>query len=98
MAFVVGVWLLVFCAMLLAKYVFHTVDSDSFVAIVHGWLFMVYALLSLDLAFRMRWGLGRMFLMVIAGMVPFLSFVMEHKVVGWVRTQVAQTDVAQPTS
>jgi hypothetical protein len=39
----------------------------------------------------MRWSLGRMGLMVIAGMVPFLSFVMEHKAVQWVRAEVSDS-------
>lgn len=94
MAFVVGVTLLVFCAFIIAKYVFSRGD-DQLVAQVHGFLFMVYALVSLDLGMRMRWSWGRMLLMVVAGMVPFLSFVVEHKAVQWVRAEVSD---ATPTA
>ncbi len=87
MAFVVGVTLLLFCAAMFAKYVLH-VGSDTAIAIAHGWLFMIYAVLGLDLAIRMRWGLGRMFFMVVSGMVPGLSFVAENKVTGWVRSEL----------
>jgi len=94
MAFVVGVTLLLFCVAIIRKYAFDA-GSDTLIAQAHGFLFMIYALLSLDLAFRMRWGLGRMAFMVVAGMVPFLSFVAEHKVSGWVR---AETGAVEPAS
>lgn len=88
MAFVVGVTLLVFCAVIVWKYAFDG-PRDSVVAQLHGFLFMIYALLCLDLGFRMRWGLGRLFFMVVAGMIPFLSFVAEVKVSRWVREETA---------
>ena len=88
MAFVVGVTLLVFCVAIVLKYVTKTIESDSLVAIVHGWLFMIYVLLGLDLGFRMRWSFGRLLLMTLSGMVPFLSFYAEHKVTGWVRDEL----------
>jgi integral membrane protein len=88
MAFVVGVTLLVFCVAIVLKYVTKTIESDSVVAIVHGWLFMLYVILGLDLGFRMRWSVGRLLLMTLSGMVPFLSFYAEHKVTGWVRAEL----------
>ena len=97
MAFVVGVTLLVFCGAMIGKYVFQ-VGSDTVVAIAHGWLFMLYALLGLDLAFRMRWSLGRMFVMVVSGMIPFASFVVERKVVQWVGAQLEASDPTTTTA
>lgn len=88
MAFVVGVTLLVFCVAIFLKYVTKTIESDSPVAIVHGWLFMIYVLLGLDLGFRMRWSFGRLLLMTVSGMIPFLSFYAEHRVTGWVRAEL----------
>jgi integral membrane protein len=88
MAFVVGVTLLAFCAAIVWKYALDG-PEDTIVAQLHGFLFMIYALLCLDLGFRMRWGVGRLFFIVIAGMIPFLSFVAEHKVSGWVREETA---------
>jgi integral membrane protein len=99
MAFVVGVTLLLFCLALVLKYVTKSIESDSVVAIAHGWLFMVFVLLGLDLGFRMRWSLGRLALMTLSGMVPFLSFYAEHKVTGWVRAELGSpADVAAPES
>lgn len=91
MAFVVGVTLLLFCVAIVWKYAFAGPD-DVLIAQLHGFLFMIYALLCLDLGFRMKWGLGRLFFMVIAGMIPFLSFVAEHKVSQWVRAETAPAD------
>ena len=97
MAFVVGVTLLVFCGFIFAKYVLGRGD-DQIVAQLHGFLFMIYAIVSLDLGLRMRWSWGRMALMVLAGMIPFLSFVMEHKAVGWVRAEVSDAPATAPSS
>jgi len=95
MAFAVGVTLLLFCVAIVLKYVTKSIESDSLIAIAHGWLFMVYVLLGLDLGFRMRWSVGRLLLMTLSGMVPFLSFYAEHKVTGWVREELGSpTDVA----
>ena len=89
MAFVVGVTLLVFCVAIVRKYVFDAGD-DQLIAQVHGFLFMIYALFGLDLGFRMRWSVGRLVLMIVSGMVPFLSFYAEHKVTGWVRAELGE--------
>jgi integral membrane protein len=93
MAYVVGVMLLLLCGAMILKYGFHVIDSTSIVAIGHGWLYMIYVLLALDLCFRMRWSLPRTFFVVIAGTIPFLSFVAEHKVVGWVHTELPDAAV-----
>ncbi len=96
MAFIVGVTLLLFCLALVLKYVTKSIESDAVVAIAHGWLFMVYVLLGLDLGFRMRWSLGRLALMTLSGMVPFLSFYAEHKVTGWVRAELGSPAASAP--
>ena len=96
MAFVVGTTLLLFCVAIILKYVTRTIESDSVVAIAHGWLFMIYVLLGLDLGFRMRWSLGRLLLMTASGMVPFLSFYAERKVAGWVRDELGAPAAAAP--
>jgi integral membrane protein len=82
MAWVTGVLLLVlvFVAMPL-KYLG---DDDRLVRIVgvaHGWLYMVYLITALTLAYQARWKLGRTVLILLAGTIPFMSFVAERKVV-----------------
>jgi integral membrane protein len=57
--------------------------DDSVVATVgpaHGFLFMVYVVLTFDLGRRAKWPLGRMLLVMLAGTIPFLSFWAERKV------------------
>ncbi|HET8971356.1 MAG TPA: DUF3817 domain-containing protein [Candidatus Nanopelagicales bacterium] len=87
MAFVVGTGLLVLCAAMVLKYVpaFDNPKPVEIVGPIHGFLFMVYVLTTLDLGFRLRWTLPRLALVSLAGTIPFVSFYAEHKVVGWVR-------------
>ena len=92
MAYVVGVMLLLLVAGMLLKYVFGVIESTTIVAIGHGWLYMIYVLLALDLCFRMRWSFPRILFVVIAGTIPFLSFVAEHKVHGWVVSETTAAD------
>jgi integral membrane protein len=80
-AWVVGVVLLVL--VLVGMPLKYIGDQDSVVAIVgpiHGFLFMVYVVLTFDLARRVKWSFGRMLLVMLAGTIPFLSFWAERKV------------------
>ncbi len=61
----------------------HNKFIATYVGIAHGWLFMVYLLLTFDLARRCRWHLIRVALIGLAGTIPFLSFYAERKVTGW---------------
>jgi integral membrane protein len=82
MAYVVGVMLLllVFVAMPL-KYWGHNSGAVKIVGPLHGALFVVYLLAVLQLAFVRRWPLLRTGLVMLGGVVPFLSFVTERRVV-----------------
>jgi integral membrane protein len=61
----------------------------------HGWLFVVYLATVLDLAGRCRWTLPRTLLVMIAGTVPFASFVAER----WVHRDVeARIDAGAATA
>ena len=46
----------------------------------HGWLYALFFLSAIDLALRARWSLKGTVLTVLAGTVPFLSFLAEHTV------------------
>jgi len=50
------------------------------VAIVHGWVFMVYLVTVVMLWMRMRWGIGRLIYMAAGGVVPLLSFFAERRI------------------
>jgi integral membrane protein len=88
MAWVTGVMLLVlvFVGMPM-KYIG---DDDSLVRIVgvaHGWLYIVYIITVLTLAYQARWRPVRTLLVLLAGTVPFASFVAERKVVAIARRE-----------
>ncbi|MCM3882421.1 DUF3817 domain-containing protein [Frankia sp. R82] len=85
-AYVVGVGLiLLVCVGMPLKY---AADSSTVVAIVgpvHGVLYVVYLACTYDLATRCRLPLVRAVLVMLAGTIPFLSFVAERKVTALVR-------------
>ena len=81
MAYTVGVGLLIL--VLVAMPLKYFADSPRLVSIVgpvHGFLYMVYLAATVDLAFRARWSPVKTVLVMLAGTVPFVSFVAERKV------------------
>lgn len=44
----------------------------------HGWLFMIYVVVTALLGFRLRWPIARYGLVMLAGTVPTMSFLAEH--------------------
>lgn len=44
----------------------------------HGWLYFAYLVFGVDLCFRMRYGIGRTLAILLAGTIPFMSFVAER--------------------
>ncbi|MFH5822145.1 DUF3817 domain-containing protein [Georgenia sp. AZ-5] len=85
MAFVTGAMLLVLCLEMVMKYGFNGGEPvlGTWVAIVHGWIYVVYLATVFNLWSTMRWGFGRMVALVAGGVVPVLSFVMEGRARGW---------------
>jgi integral membrane protein len=81
MAFIVGTALivLVFVAIPL-QYGAGDNGIAVIVAPIHGYLYIVYLVAAADLARRAHWKLGRILMVVAAGFVPFLAFVVEHRV------------------
>lgn len=81
MAYVVGVWLILL--VLVAMPLKYFADSPTMVEIVgpvHGFLYMIYLVTAVDLAFRARWSPVKTVLVMLAGTVPFVSFVAERRV------------------
>lgn len=95
MANVVGVVLLVLVLVAVpVKYLAHQPGLVALVGPVHGFLYLVYLLVAFDLARRRRFPLGRTALLLLAGTVPFLSFVVERQTTRLVRQQVAEVGVS----
>ena len=87
MALVTGVMLLILCVEMGIKYGLGALtDVDglmpfiAWVPFAHGWIYVVYLVTVADLWSKMRWGFGRLVTMVIAGVVPVMSFVLEKKI------------------
>lgn len=79
MAYVAGISLLLLCTSLVLEYGFGQ-EWLSWVAIPHGWLYLVYLITVLLLGTAVGWSLGRMVLVAVAGTIPVMSFVAERKV------------------
>lgn len=87
MAFAVGFGLLLLCLEMILKYGFgnHVLEWWQ---VPHGFLYMIYLAATANLGFAARWPLGKMIGVMLAGVVPFLSFWVEHKVAGEVKRQL----------
>ena len=86
MAYVVGVGLLALCAAMVLNYGFDQKQYTKIVGPVHGFLYIVYFLTVVDLALKLRWSVKRAVLVLLAGMVPFVSFIAERRVTGRIRS------------
>jgi integral membrane protein len=81
MANVVGVLLILLVVVAVPlKYLADIRTPVTVLGTAHGWLYALFFLSAVDLALRARWSLKGTVLTVLAGTVPFLSFLAEHTV------------------
>jgi integral membrane protein len=59
----------------------------SVVGVAHGWIYMVYLVVSFALSRRMRWPVPFTILVLLAGLIPILIFWVEHQVTLRVRRE-----------
>jgi integral membrane protein len=80
MAFVTGVVLLAGCLALVLKAldVPHMEPWTGFIWLGHGYLYLVYVIITAILGTKLRWPLPRYALVMLAGTIPTMSFVAEH--------------------
>jgi integral membrane protein len=52
-----------------------------FIAMPHGYIYMAYVFVVLWVALDRRWGAGRTLGVALAGTIPVLGFVVEHRIV-----------------
>lgn len=85
LAYITGLFLLFLCVEMVLKYlIFPPLDIEepgwfSVVAIIHGWIFLVYCATCLDLGVKARWVPAKWVTTILAGVVPVLSFVLERR-------------------
>lgn len=81
MAWIVGTGLLVLVFVgVPLQYGANVPQVAAIVGPIHGFLYIVYLLTAVDLARRARFTLLQMAAMVGAGFLPFLAFIIEHRV------------------
>jgi integral membrane protein len=79
MAWTVGVGLVILvCIGVPLQFAAHNLTVVDIVGPLHGFLYIVYLMVAFDLAVRRRWPIWKALLVLGAGTVPFLSFVVER--------------------
>jgi integral membrane protein len=79
MAYVVGVLLVVLVLIgMPLKYIWDIGIVVTITGLPHGWLYMLLLITAYDLGRRVDWPWSRMILIMLAGTVPFVTFVAEH--------------------
>jgi len=84
-AYVVGIGLLALTVATILDWGFHIPQYAAIIGPLHGFLYMIYLALAVDLALKSRWSIGGSVLVLLAGTIPFLSFVAERQVTKRVR-------------
>jgi integral membrane protein len=84
----IGLLVLVLVAMPLRYLAGYATFSEHF-SPVHGFAYMVYLVVTVDLGRRVGWSLTRMVGVMLAGTVPLLSFVVERRVTRELRAGLA---------
>lgn len=98
MAYIVGVVLIILTVGMVLKYGFDEPIVVEAVGPIHGFLYVLYLLTVIDLALKAKFSVARTLLVMLAGTVPFLSFVAEHIVVRDIKAgQLSQVSPAEPS-
>lgn len=56
-------------------------DLFKAILIAHGWFYVIYLVSDFMLWSPMRWGFGRFLLIALGGVIPFMSFFLEARIV-----------------
>jgi len=77
-AFIVGYALIVLCITIILRYVFGVDQAVKIWGPIHGVLYIAYVLLAFDVAYKDRWSLKGTLGVLVAGVIPGVSFVAER--------------------
>ena len=88
MAFLVGIGLLVLVLEMVLHYGFDNNALDWWPQ-PHGFLYMIYLAATANRGFKVGWSLPKMVGIMLAGCVPFLSFVVERRVAAEIAPRLA---------
>ena len=98
MAYVTGVLLVALTLAVIGKYgldMSGAGTATTVIGIAHGWLYLVYLVAAFDLCSKAKWPLGRMALVLLAGILPVMTFVVERRVTRELAPLVAETQAAE---
>lgn len=112
MAFITGTMLLILTAEMIYKYIitplmggsaaealqFGNFNLAAAIAICHGWCYVVYLVACWWLNSAMKWSLGRMLLLALAGVIPVMSFILERKIHHEVERRLDEAVVIAPAN
>lgn len=74
------------------------VNLSTGILIAHGWLYVVYLFSDFRLWSILRWPFSRFIAIALGGVVPFLSFIVEHYITRSVKREIAELEAsASPT-
>ena len=66
------------------------VNLSTGILIAHGWLYVVYLFADFRLWSIMRWPFTRFIAIALGGVIPFLSFIVEHFITRRARLELAE--------
>jgi integral membrane protein len=90
--YIVGTLLIVLTIGTIIKYTGGTDQIVATVGMLHGFLYIVYLVLTADLARRARFGFGFTILVMLSGTIPVMSFVAERFVTKRVKAKIAEVE------
>ena len=97
MAFIVGTALIcLFIVVIFQAFGAKVKLAEEIVAPIHGYLYLIYLVTAADLARRAHWRLGRILMVVAAGFVPTLAFIIEHRVYQQMQSEWAAEAAVPP--
>ena len=70
-------------------------NLSTAILIAHGWLYVVYLFADFRLWSLMRWPFSRFIAIALGGVVPFLSFVVEHYMSRRARTEITELELEE---
>jgi len=77
-----------------ADAVVHGVDVSTGILIAHGWLYVLYLFADFRLWSLMRLSFTKFVQIALGGVIPFMSFIVEHIITKQVKTYLASREVA----
>jgi integral membrane protein len=62
------------------KYMLEIREPNFYVGMAHGWLFILYVIISIQNIYINKWGLKITFFVLTASLIPFATFLLDAKI------------------